>query len=347
MLPAERISCKVREKHAISVWDEKLKSAQLGERMERMEGEEESGWRWGRTDFVIQDQIFNPETNEFSFSMAPDPRRYIRVKEGPDKGYLDKYLRVLIPEDLMMKQLAEQMKNLSVYSLTPTIKSASGYAASRNNAIRSELNTGTYIKPDEQAAPHSPLVIGKNTKWLAFLSIDICNGSILRIANRTAFDTAYKIFLRELATVVGQFNGTVLKTTGDGFIAYIDHPAFTQQGDNTIDLGLTFLVVLRDSINPALKESGLPELKIRVGADYGTVQLRTHEVPSTGFSSSEVGSDALNLAVKIEQSCEENEFRIGRALYEIIHVQWLERATEINCESGNFGIPNYRIYRMR
>jgi class 3 adenylate cyclase len=306
----------------------------------------EEGRHWGRMDFVMEKRSFDLTTNTFQVALTPDPRRYTRVEDGENSGYLDKYLRMLIPDGVMMKECAEQMRGLPIYSLSPSIKSAPEYATSRNEALRSELQTGSYVKPTEPAIPHQPLEAGAATKWLAFLSVDICGGTALRLANRTGFDAAYKIFLREMGTVVGQFHGTILKTTGDGFIAYIDHPAFTQQCDNTVDLGLTLLVLVRDSINPALVSADLPQLKIRVGADYGTVQFTTHEVPSTGFTSSEIGSDALNRSVKIEQTCGENEFRIGRSLYELVHVQWLERATEVPFDGESVGIAGYKSYRV-
>jgi class 3 adenylate cyclase len=123
--------------------------------------------------------------------------------------------------------------------------------------------------------------------------------------------------------------------------------SFTSLCDAAIDMGLSLLVVLRDSVNPALEEVGQGPLKIRIGADYGPAQIRQLEVPATGFSQSEVASDALNRAVKVEQTCGENEFRIGRRLYELVHVQWLERAQEMEFDGASVGIPGYKTYRMR
>ena len=66
----------------------------------------------------------------------------------------------------------------------------------------------------------------------------------------------------------------------------------------------------------------------------------------TGFSDTEVGSDALNRAVKIQESAGLNEFRIGRDLYELIHVKWLERAREVPFDGSSIGAPEYRVYRV-
>jgi len=99
-------------------------------------------------------------------------------------------------------------------------------------------------------------------------------------------------------------------------------------------------------VNPALQEAGLYPLKIRIGADYGPAQTRHVEIPPTGFSQAEVASDALNRACKIEKSGRPNEFRIGRRLYELIHVKWLERATEVSFDGASIGIPGYKVYQV-
>jgi class 3 adenylate cyclase len=176
--------------------------------------------------------------------------------------------------------------------------------------------------------------------------VDVCGGTALRKANPTAYDQAYKIFVQELGTVVGQFNGTIFKMTGDGFIALINFPGFTGQADNAVDMGLSFLTVLHQTINPALSKAGLPRLKIRVGADFGLAEVKELHIPATAFSTVDIASDALNRAVKIEETCSPNEFRIGRALYEVVHVQWLERARQVDFDGRLVGIPGYKAYRV-
>ncbi len=311
------------------------------------EGRRANGIGQGRIDFTMEDVHADDATRIVRFRVAPDPRRYDKVERNGEAYYLDKYLNHLFKADELLRQCAEKAVGLPVYHLSPSIKSAPDYAAARKAALDAELRGGSYIVPAEHAVQHRSLDGGAPTKWLVFLSVDICGGTALRRADPVAFECAYKIFLRELGTVVGQFNGTILKTTGDGFIAYIDHPSFTQQCDNAIDLGLSYVLMLRESINPALAKVGLPQLRIRVGADCGDATLRQVEIPLTGYSQAEVASDALNRAVKIEQDAEDNEFRIGRGLYELIHVGWLERAEETPFDGESVGIPGYQTYRIR
>ncbi len=90
----------------------------------------------------------------------------------------------------------------------------------------------------------------------------------------------------------------------------------------------------------------MPALTIRVGADCGAARLRKITVPATGFEAPEVASDALNRAVKIEQTAAANELRIGRGLYELVHVQWLERCQEVEFDGNDVGIEGYQVYKV-
>jgi len=300
-----------------------------------------------RMDFTMEVIRADDDTHTVQVVIVPDARRYEIVERNGEKFYLDKYLRHIVSVEEMNSSMARQMPGLPIFALSPTIKSAPEYAAKRRAALMSDVSTGDYTPPAERAIPHRRFEDDSTSREVAFLSVDICGSSALRRANPEAFDRAYAIMLRELGTVVGQFNGSLLKPTGDGFIAVIDYPAFTSLCDAAIDMGLSLLVVLRHSVNPALEQAGHEPLKIRIGADYGPAQIRQLEVPATGFSQPEVASDALNRTVKVEQSCEENEFRIGRRLYELVHVQWLERAQEMAFDGASVGIPSYKVYRMR
>lgn len=308
--------------------------------------EDERIGHWGRMDFKVEVIQTDEATRATVLCLIPDPRRYGKATIDGKPHYIDKYLRTAISEELMHQMCENQAKGLPLYSLSASIESAPDYAVSRKYALEDELQGGSYVPPAEKPVAHRALDVGAANKNLVFLSVDVCGSTALRRANRAGYDRAYELLIRELGTVVGQFNGTLLKTTGDGFIAYIDYPSFTQQCDHAIDMGLTFLVVLQESINPALESAGLPALRIRVGADYGDAVIRQVEIATTGFTAPDVASDALNRSVKIEQSSGENEFRIGRRLYELIHVQWLERTTEVSFDGSSIGVPDYKVYKV-
>lgn len=295
----------------------------------------------GRFDFISETLGFDEETRRVKFRIEPDPRRYDRCEIGEKVFYRDKYLELLVS----LEEMQEQIAGLPIYSLSPSIETAVGYARKRAVAIAEHFSGAEYAQPNEKNTPYKELEIN-NSRNLTFLSVDLCNSSAYRKSDPDAFEKAYAIFISELGAAVGQFSGQILKTTGDGFIAFIDFPAFTSQCDATVDLGLTLLRIMYEAVNPALKAAGVKPIHIRVGADFGEARIRSVEIKSTGFRGREVASDALNRAVKIEQSCNPGEFRIGRSLYELIHVKWLERAKLVSFESDKTGIPGYKVYRL-
>jgi len=282
-------------------------------------------------------------TRTLSVLISPDPRRYDKVVHDGKEWCRDKYLQTLVSLD----DMCQAMHALPVYELTPTIGSAARYAIERKLALDQELATGKYTPPQQRAKPHQQVESDSSGRSISFMSVDICGGTALRKKDPGSFERAHALFMRELGTLVGQFHGTILSSTGDGFIACVDHPAFTSLCDATVDLGLSLLTVLQKSLNPALQRADIQPLNIRVGADYGEMSIRKIEVPTTGFSKPEVASDALNRAVKIQESCDPNQFRIGRDLYELVHVQWLQRATEVAFPGETVGITEYQIYLMR
>jgi class 3 adenylate cyclase len=298
--------------------------------------------RKGRFDFKIEVVDADEETHIVQVKVEPDPRRYDRVDNDGQPYFLDRYLRVLVSFD----EMAAQMAGLPIFASPRTIESAEEYAATRREAVESELLTGAYSPPTEQAKPHETLAHDSPERDMAFLSVDVCGSTARRARSPRDFDTALRILIQELGTVVGQFHGSMLKTTGDGFIAYIDLPSFTVACDATIDLGGTMRVVLRDSINPALVNAGLEPLEIRIGADYGSAAVHQLAVQTTGFTQVDITSDALNRAVKIQESCGPGEFRIGRELYELVHVQWLERAAQVPFDSSLVGLEGYEVYEI-
>jgi class 3 adenylate cyclase len=296
----------------------------------------------GRMDFVSELVPVEGDPHKFMAKMTPDPRRYEVVTIDGETWYRDKYLN----RRFRLEDFANAMGGVPIYHLAPSIRSTPQYAIARKDALDRELATGEYSAPLEKAAPHRPLESDLRPREVSFLSVDICGATAMRKADAKGFDAAHRLFMQELGTLVGQFNGAIMKTTGDGFIAFVDHPSFTSLCDQTVDLGLSLLVVLRDSINPALEDAGLRPLRIRVGADYGEAQFYSIVIPPTGFSTSEVASDALNRAVKIQETCKPGQLRIGRALYELVHVQWLLRAWEVPFDGASIGIPNYQAYAV-
>ncbi|HEY1125881.1 MAG TPA: hypothetical protein VGE65_09620 [Sphingobium sp.] len=283
------------------------------------------------------------ESGIFRMVMEPDPRRYDKIeRDEPGLWYIDKYFNTMFD---FRDFASPEMVGLPIHASGRTVETASEYAEDRRKAVAQELASGDYSPPTQAARPHQS-IDPNSERDIAFISVDICGSTALRRADSAGFEKARKILVRELGTTVGQFQGSILKTTGDGFIGYIDHPGFTTLVDSAIDLGGTLLRILHVGVNEALRQEGLPTLSVRIGADYGPAEICEVHVPLTGFAASELQSDALNRAVKIEQSCKPDTFRIGYDLYRLAHVQWLERCHQVPFDSNSVGIPDYKVFEV-
>jgi class 3 adenylate cyclase len=297
-----------------------------------------------RLDMLQEVVAVDEETRVVQLKMRPDPRRYLIIKEKGETRYLDRFFKTVFRlEDFASESLA----GLPILASGTTIDTASSYAAKRRQAVGEQLRTGTYSPPDEGARAYSPLKPNEAERDFAFISVDICGSTAYRRRDPEGFDVAHRILLQELGAAVGQFQGALLKTTGDGFIAFVDGPGFTVLADSTVDLGGSMLEILASGINPALEQAGHEPLAIRIGADYGPALVRQIEVPMIGYSYPDVTSDALNRAVKIEQSSARNTFRIGYDLYRCVHVQWLERCHPVDFDGSVVGISNYQVFEVR
>lgn len=280
------------------------------------------------------------------FELRPDPRRYEEGQLGGERVWIDKYTGDAFTEEVW-RRTAPKLEGLPLSYLPRHIDDAAAYAASRQEALRIEVETGQHVPPAEALPPHAPLAATPDTRQMTFLSVDICGSTVMRAKDADSFGRCFEILFRELAIVVAQFSGKVFKATGDGLIAYLDAPSINTQCDAAVDMGLTFLRVLNEAVNPALLQAKLPSIAIRVGAEHGKATVNVLAVPSIGYSTADISSDALNRAVKVEGTCAANTFRIGEALYRRVHVQWLERAHQCADDiSANVGLTDYKIYEV-
>lgn len=293
-------------------------------------------------DIVSLDEI----TRTVRAIAKPDPRRYETIRKDDGLYYRDKYLDFWISEKCLTESMIGAV-GAPMYSDPPAIESAANYTEDRRTAIETQLQSGVFVAPNSKPDPHRQLLATESNKDMTFLSVDICGSTKLRAKGAGMYDRAYAIFFQELGTVVGQFHGTILTSTGDGFLAYIDSQSINEQSDNALDMGLTFLAVLEGAVNPALEAEGLPCLSIRVGADHGVAVVSELSVPPTGFAEKVMKSDGLNRCAKIQANAKAGQLLIGRELYERIHVQWLERCSKVEVNlAGAFGFENYEIYSV-
>lgn len=244
--------------------------------------------------------------------LTPDPRRYESFEERGITYWRDKYLDFIFTLDTLREMAALPIG-------TPLL----------------------YSSPSEKPDQHRELAAISTETPLTFLSVDVVNSTKTRARFGQKYDDALDLLIKEMGRTVGQFHGNILKFTGDGFICYLDHPSINTQCDTAVNLGIVLLGVL-GAVNEATSPVH-PKLKVRVGAEHGRARIKVIEVPATGYNKPDILADALNRAAKIQEKSPANSLVIGRALYERIHVQWLERTSPLKL-GVKVGVQNYRTY---
>ena len=121
-----------------------------------------------------------------------------------------------------------------------------------------------------------------------------------------------------MAAIIRNFDGTIIKNTGDSLIYYFPK-TMGHVGDgnvtnikNVFECGLTMIAV-HPIINVKLKGKGLPDLSYRISADYGKVEV-AKSLTSTG---EDLFGPTVNLCSKINSKASSNQMVIGNNLYQI------------------------------
>ena len=80
-------------------------------------------------------------------------------------------------------------------------------------------------------------------------------------------------FAQEMAAVVRQYHGYVLKFVGDAVIGYFvsdeDHIYETEAADDAVDCAKSMITVIQKGINPILNQYDYPDLMVKIGVDFG------------------------------------------------------------------------------
>ncbi|MFB5616085.1 MAG: adenylate/guanylate cyclase domain-containing protein, partial [Nitrosopumilus sp.] len=105
-------------------------------------------------------------------------------------------------------------------------------------------------------------------------------------------------FSQEMASVIRQHHGYVLKFVGDAVIGY-----FVGEGmivaDNAVNCAKTMISVIQKGINPILDQYDYPDLMVKVGLDFGQ-NIVVRYGADVENSHVDLMGPAMNIAAKIQ-----------------------------------------------
>jgi class 3 adenylate cyclase len=118
-------------------------------------------------------------------------------------------------------------------------------------------------------------------------------------------------FAQEMAAVIRQHHGYVLKFVGDAVIGYfVAENDSVLPADNAVNCAKSMNTVIQKGINPILNQYDYPDLMVKIGVDYGqniVVRYGADEINSHV----DLMGPAMNIAAKIQNMAKPNQILIG------------------------------------
>jgi class 3 adenylate cyclase len=143
-------------------------------------------------------------------------------------------------------------------------------------------------------------------------------------------------FAQEMAAVIRQHNGYVLKFVGDAVIGYfVAENNSLLTADNAVNCARSMNTVIQKGINPILNQYDYPDLQVKIGVDFGqNIVIRYGSDKEN--SHVDLMGPAMNIAAKIQNMAKPNQILIGNDVHERIHPSSQDRFHEMIWNKGEW-----------
>ena len=136
-------------------------------------------------------------------------------------------------------------------------------------------------------------------------------------------------FAQEMAAVIRQHHGYVLKFVGDAVIGYFDADENgLLASDNAIASAKSMISVIQKGINPILNQYDYPDLMVKVGVDFGQNFVVRYGA-DVKHSQVDLMGPAMNIASKIQSMAKPNQILIGGDVFQRLHPSLQKEFTQI------------------
>jgi len=126
-------------------------------------------------------------------------------------------------------------------------------------------------------------------------------------------------FAQEMSNVVIRHDGFVLKFVGDAVIGYFVAEALPLlAAENAVNCAKAMLAVIERGMNPILNQYDYPELKIKMGMDFGK-NIIVRYGSDKEKSHVDILGPSMNIASKIQHIAYPNQILIGEDVYKRLH----------------------------
>ena len=138
-----------------------------------------------------------------------------------------------------------------------------------------------------------------------------------------------RAFAQEMSKVIDQHDGYVLKFVGDAVIGYFIAEALPLiAADNAVNCARSVLSVVEKGINPILDQYDYPELKVKIGLDYGK-NIIVRYGANKEKSHVDILGPSMNIAAKIQSTAYPNQILIGEDVFSRLHPKMQKQFNQV------------------
>lgn len=163
------------------------------------------------------------------------------------------------------------------------------------------------------------------------------------------FNIIIRTFSQEMAYVIEQFDGYVLKFVGDAVLGFFASNRSDYFVANKIVACMKMMLKVVDgAINPVFEHNSYPKLQVKVTVDYGDCSIVRYGSDKHKSHIDLIGL-TLNLAAKMQQVTKSGQVTIGEHVYEKLRSSNKEHFAQIKSNSKSWkyhGLEDSRTYRL-
>jgi len=138
-----------------------------------------------------------------------------------------------------------------------------------------------------------------------------------------------RAFAQEMSKVINLHDGYVLKFVGDAVIGYFVAEALPLiAADNAVNCARSMLSVVEKGINPILDQYDYPELKVKIGMDFGK-NIIVRYGANKEKSHVDILGPSMNIAAKIQGTAYPNQILIGEDVFSRLHPNMQQQFNQV------------------
>lgn len=189
---------------------------------------------------------------------------------------------------------------------------------------------------------------------MAILYIDLVGSTTMALElPEEKVATIISSFAQEMAYVVKQYGGFILKFVGDAVLAFfIGEKNALKASDNIVECAKSMISAIEKGINPILNQYDYPDLKVKIGIDYGKAMVIRYGADEKRAPVDLIGP-VLNIAAKIQNHAKPNQILIGNDIFTKLHPTTQKTFKEIVWQNDEWRYRSrisgeiYKVYEFR